>query len=81
MTKEQIQAYIDGAIEMRLRQMKSVRPLTITRKEVMSAIGRGAYEKAVREGKLNPIKDSGPNSKVRFRYTEVEQYLEMAAGA
>ena len=71
---DEIKAYIHQAIEAKLRTNK---PLTITRQEVIDSIGRTNYENGLINGHLNPLKAKGRNATVRFRYSEVEAYLDM----
>jgi len=71
---EEIKTHIHGAIDAKLRTNK---PLTITRQEVIDSIGRTNYEFGVVNGRLTPIKGKGVNATVRFRYSEVETYLDM----
>lgn len=74
---DEIKAYIHGAIDAKLRSIESKKPLTMTRQEVIDSIGRTNYEAGVINGRLTPIKGKGTNATVRFRYSEVESYLDM----
>lgn len=74
---DEIKAYIHGAIDSKLRSLEIKKPLLITRQELIDEIGRNNYEFGVINGRLTPIKGKGVNATVRFRYSEVEAYLDM----
>ena len=79
MTAE-IKAYINDVVETKLRSSDVKKRLTITRAELLdpeTGIGRTNYENGLINGHLNPLKAKGRNATVRFRYSEVEAYLDM----
>ena len=75
-----IKAYINDVVEIKLRSANIKKRLTITRAELLdpdTGIGRTNYEAGIINGKLTSIKGKGTNATVRFRYSEVEAYLDM----
>lgn len=74
---DEIKAYIHGAIDSKLRSLEIKKPLLITQQELIDEIGRNNYENGLINGHLNPMKAKGRNATVRFRYSEVEAYLDM----
>lgn len=73
---DEIKAYIHYAIDAKLRSIEVKKPLLITRQELIDNIGRANYEAGIVNGNLTPIKGKGTNATVRFRYSEVDAYLD-----
>ena len=77
---DEIKTYIDRAVDAKLKSVDIKKRLTITRAELLdpdTGIGRTNYEAGIINGKLTSIKGKGTNATVRFRYSEVEAYLDM----
>lgn len=69
----ELEQVVERAVKRTLQELGVISKF-ISRKEMVQAIGRGNYDRGVREGRLNIVKKGGRTSTIYCSRSEFEQY-------
>ena len=75
-TIDDIEAIVERTVLRTLESVGAI-PKYITRKEMIQRVGRGNYDRGIREGYLNIIKKGGRTSTIHCLRSEFERFESM----